>query len=122
MASSNGGPWRRPIQIACVLAAVAGIMFLVQTFRSPPQVGADEEVFATVDALFTALTSRDDSRLDQCDERLIDLREAHRLPDQAADFLDTIIDQARAGQWEPAAKRLYDFMYRQRRENTDPKR
>lgn len=116
MASSNTGSWRRPIQIVCALAAVAGILFLVQAFKEPPQVGADEEVFATVDELFTALTSRDDSRPDDCEERLLAFREAHRLPDKAADFLDAVIDEARSGQWEPAAKHLYDFMHRQRRE------
>lgn len=117
MASSNEGPWRRPIQIGCALAAVVGICFLVQAFRAPPQVGTSEEVFTTVDALFTAITSRDEGRLDQCESRLLALREAQELPAQAAEFLDAVIDQARSGQWEPAAKRLYDFMYRQRRES-----
>src|SRR5207302_9977325 len=116
MASSNSGSWRRPMQIVCALAAVAGLLFLVQALREPPQVGTDEEVFATVDALFTALTSRDDSRLDDCDERLLAFREADELPAKAADHLDAVIQQARSGQWEPAAKRLYDFMYRQRRD------
>jgi hypothetical protein len=116
MASSTSGSWRRPIQIVCALAAVVGIFFLVQAFKAPPQIGMDEEAFATVDALFTALTSRDESRLDVCEERLLALREAQRLPATAADYLDAVIDQARSGQWEPAAKRLYDFMYRQRRD------
>jgi hypothetical protein len=38
------------------------------------------------------------------------------LPAEAADYLDAVIEQARSGQWEAAAKRLYDFMYRQRRQ------
>ncbi len=116
MASNRAGAWRRPVQIVCALAAVAAVAFLVQALRAPPQIGTDEEVFAAVDALFTALTSRDDSRVDGCEQRLLALREAHQLPAKAADYLDSVIEQARSGQWEPAAKRLYDFMYRQRRE------
>jgi hypothetical protein len=87
---------------------------LVRAFRDPPQIGTGEKAFTTVDALFTALTSRDESRLEDCAARLDELREADQLPAPAADFLDTVIDQARAGHWEPASKRLYDFMYRQR--------
>jgi LuxR family maltose regulon positive regulatory protein len=82
------------------------------------EIGTDDEVFATVDALFTALTCRDDSRLDDCEERLLAFREAEQMPEKAADYLDAVIDQARSGEWEPAAKRLYDFMYRQRREGS----
>jgi hypothetical protein len=92
------------------------VLFLVQAYKSPPQIGTDDEVFATVDALFTALTSRDESRLDDCEERLLELREANQLPASAADHLDSVLQQARSGQWEPAAKRLYDFMYSQRRD------
>ena len=98
------------------LATVVAVVLIVQNFKAPPQIGTDEEVFATVDALFTALTSRDDSRLDACEERLLAFREANQLPPKAADYLDAVIQQAHSGQWEPAAKRLYDFMYRQRRE------
>jgi hypothetical protein len=54
--------------------------------------------------------------LDDCEERLLALRESDQLPEKAADHLDAVIQQARSGQWEAAAKRLYDFMYRQRRE------
>lgn len=116
MPSSNGGSRRRLVQILLGLAAVAAAVFLVQAFRGPPQIGADEEVFTTVDALFTALTSRNDSRLEDCESRLRALRDANRLPRKAADHLDSVIRQARSGQWEPAAKRLYEFMYRQRRD------
>ncbi|HEY2251249.1 MAG TPA: hypothetical protein VGH74_09320 [Planctomycetaceae bacterium] len=116
MANSNAGSPRRLVQILCGLAAAFIATFLVQTFRAPPQIGTDDEVFATVDALFTALNSRDESRLDDCEERLLVLRESNQLPAKAADHLDSVLEQARSGQWEPAAKRLYEFMYRQRRE------
>ena len=116
MASSTAGPSRRLVLILCGLTAIVAVVVLLQSLRSPPQIGTDEEVFATVDALFTALTSRDDSRLDDCEERLLAFREAEQMPEKAADHLDSVIQQARSGDWEPAAKRLYDFMYRQRRE------
>jgi hypothetical protein len=116
MASNNARPGLGLVKILCGLAVAAAIVFVVQTFRSPPQIGTDDEVFATVDALFTALTCRDDSRLDDCEERLLAFREADQLPEDAADYLDAVIEQARSGQWEAAARRLYDFMYRQRRE------
>jgi len=116
MATSNAGARRRLVLILCGLTAIVAVVVLLQSLRSPPQIGTDEEVFATVDALFTALTSRDDNRLDSCEDRLLALREADQLPAKAADHLDAVIEQARSGEWEPAAKRLYDFMYRQRRE------
>ena len=36
--------------------------------------------------------------------------------EQAAKSLDGIIQTARAGRWQPAAERLYDFMKGQKRE------
>jgi hypothetical protein len=74
----------------------------------------DERVFKTVDALFTAIRSRDLSRMEDSDRRLKTYREEGRISDAAAGYLDDIIQQARGGQWEPAAKRLYAFMRGQR--------
>src|SRR5262249_51628819 len=82
----------------------------------PPQMGADEEVFRTVDALFTAVTARDPALLGQCEARLAAYREARQLPKQASDYLDSIIKKAHRGSWQAAAERLYDFMLAQRRE------
>src|SRR5438045_887834 len=36
----------------------------------PPQMGADKDVFATVDALFTAITAHDEKQLSLCEQRL----------------------------------------------------
>jgi hypothetical protein len=82
----------------------------------PPQMGADEEVFAAVDALFTAVTARDEKLLGRSEQRLHGLRAAGKLPGDAADFLDGVIAKGRAGRWEGAAEKLYDFMKGQRRE------
>jgi hypothetical protein len=101
-----------------VLGAVAAVavVALVLAFRSPPQMGADREVFDTVDALFTAVTARDEKRLGECEARLRGYREAGKLPADAADELDGVIRKARSGSWQTAAERLYDFMRGQRRE------
>ena len=39
-------------------------------WNRPPQMGADEGVFATVDALFTAVRARDERLIGQCEQRL----------------------------------------------------
>ena len=104
------------------LGGVAAVLLLVLLLNlgSPPQMGADEEVFRTVDALFTALTGRSEGQLDQCERRLKGYREAGRLPPKAAKALDGIIATARAGRWRPAAERLYEFMKGQKREGAGP--
>jgi hypothetical protein len=98
--------------------ALVVVVIIWLAWRSPPQMGADEEVFRTVDALFTAVTGRSPDRLGTCAARLQSHRAAGKLPAAAADHLDTIIEQARGGNWEPAAQRLYDFMKSQRREGS----
>jgi hypothetical protein len=106
---------RRAQAIICgVLLAICGIVLLVRMNTSQPQLDADPEVSKTVDALFTALTSRDRSRLEDCEQRLNTYREAEQLAPAAAAVLDRVIEQAHAGDWEPAARRLYDFMLAQR--------
>jgi len=103
-----------------ILAAVAGgLVLLVCWFvwwGKPPQIGADKEAVQTVDALFTAFTSRNTTRLAQCEERLHALRDAGELPPNAADYLDGLINTARGGNWRRAAQKLFDFIKAQRRE------
>ena len=98
-----------------VVVLIVGLASFAWGFQSPPQLGHDEEVFDTVDALFTALTSRDPQRLGDCEQRLQFHRETGRLPVRAARSLDRVIAQARRGEWQPAAERLYRFMHAQRR-------
>ena len=87
-------------------------------WNRPPQMGADEGVFATVDALFTAVTGRDEKLLVDCERRLHTLKDVDKLPSDASAHLDNIIGKARAGRWESAAQALYDFMRAQRRDGT----
>jgi hypothetical protein len=107
----------RLASILVALTAFAAGAFFVQYLRSCPQIGSDEEVSKTIDALFTALTSKDVQRLSDCEQRLQSYREAGDLPHSAAANLEGMIKQARAGEWESSARILYDFILAQRRMN-----
>src|SRR5262249_54575119 len=52
---------RHPLLLLALGLLVAGaVVVLIVNLRPPPQMGADEAVFNTVDALFTAVTARDE--------------------------------------------------------------
>jgi hypothetical protein len=108
---------RNRVALAALAGIVlVGIVYLIWGLQRPPQMGDDEEVFKTVDALFTAVTARDEKLLADCEKRLHGHKSSGRLPADAAKRLDQVIAQARRGQWEPASRLLYDFMIGQRRE------
>jgi hypothetical protein len=108
---------RRVAWTALVSVVVLGAIACLAAFWGrAPQMGADEEVFATVDALYTAVTARDERLVAQCETRLHTARAEGKLPHDAAAHLDGVIARARAGRWESAAQRLYDFMKAQKRE------
>lgn len=79
-----------------------------------PQLGPDEQVRGEVDALFTAITARDDKLLAQCEARIEVLKSKSKVTTAVAGHLQGIIEQAQEGGWEPAAKRLYTFIQGQR--------
>lgn len=106
--------------IALAAVAVVLVIVLVLSLRTPPQMGPDEEVFNTVDALYTAVRNQDDGQLTACEAKLNGYRDAGKLPTSAAESLAGIIAQSRGGNWESAAKRLYDFMAAQKREGFVP--
>jgi hypothetical protein len=111
--NDRNGPDRRWVAAVCGVLLVVSVVLLMRHWGSPPQIGADGDVMKTVDALFTAMTTRDLARLDDCDRRLKSYHTAGRLPARPAQALAAMIQQARDGQWEPAAKRLYEFIYGQ---------
>src|ERR1043166_7315566 len=95
--TAGGG---RRVRVAVFIAAgllLVLVVVLIVSWRSTPQMGADEDVFNTVDALFTAITAHDEKLLIDCEQRLKGYRAAGRLPEDAADPLDGIIAKARAG-------------------------
>jgi hypothetical protein len=104
-----------------VIAGILAIAVVVRgwyALRSQPQLPASDEVFKTVDALFTAITAHDQDRLTRCEQRLDAFKSAGEIPPAAAKQLTGVIATARSGQWDTAARRLYDFIQGQRRENS----
>ena len=81
----------------------------------PPQVGGDKQSLKVVEALYTAVGSRNTSRLTRCEEQLHALRDQGKLPRPAADYLDGLISTARKGNWKRATHKIFDFMRAQRR-------
>jgi hypothetical protein len=106
--------WALALSLAAFGAAAVAIAVLI--WNRPPQMGPDEDVFTTVDALYTAVRARDERLLADCEKRLSAYRLAGKLPAEAADHLDGVIAKARGGAWQSAAERLYDFMMAQRRD------
>lgn len=82
---------------------------------SPPQVLQNDECLAAVDALWTAVTARRTDLLDQAEAELERLYDAGSIPADGNAELGKIIDQAKSGEWEPAARRLKKFIQGQRR-------
>ena len=101
------------------LVAVAAVALAVAYFSRPPQMGPDEDVFNTVDALYTAVRLKDAAKVGQCEDRLRAYREAGKLPKESAEYLDRVIAKARDGRWETATERLYEFMLAQRRDGAE---
>src|SRR5207244_4060159 len=107
---------RGKIGLASLAAiVVVGGAMLWFGLRSQPQLPASDEVLKAVDGLFTAVTSRDTARLSTCQRRLEAIHQAGRIPDAAWKRLKGVIAMSERGEWESAARRLYDFIQGQRR-------
>ena len=80
----------------------------------PPQIGGHEATIKAVDALFTAVTARNDKLLGDSERQLRALKDAGKLPERLA-----VPRRGHQGgqqrRREPAAETLYDFMKGQRR-------
>lgn len=112
--SSTREQWARYLLIGFL---VVGLVWGVWYYLSrPPQMGASEEVFKTVDALYTAIRNHDEKRIADCEQRIKGFRANNQLPADAADFLEGIIAKSRSGSWDQATRSLYDFMVVQRRD------
>lgn len=105
---------RRALWIGFGLGALALVALAAYLAWPTPQLGADQQSLAEVDALYTAVTARSEKLLSDCEKRLSALRSEGKVPEPAADRLASIITQARSGDWEAAAKRLYAFIQAQR--------
>jgi ammonia channel protein AmtB len=85
---------------------------------APSQLGDNERAFSAVDALFTAVTARNEQLLADCEARLKALVNEGVLDDKNSEYLASVVAQAKTGQWQQAARRLYKFMQGQRRQST----
>jgi hypothetical protein len=85
------------------------------TYRAAPQLPPSDDVYNTVDALFTAVTAHDSQRLALCQQRLASYKDCGSLPAAAAKRLERIIALANSGDWTAAARQLYDFIQAQER-------
>lgn len=81
----------------------------------PAQMGPSEEVLSAVDALYTAIASRRMELLDKSTARIEELHASKELPDAAYKQLKSYADEAREGKWEPAIRKLHEFIRGQRR-------
>jgi len=122
MATSETVDATNRAKVAWLVLGALGLGFVVAivlALRTPPQLAANEEVFKTVDALYTAVRMKDEKRLGECEKRLHGYRDAGKLPKESSEVLDGVIAKARSGGWEMATERLYDFMLAQRREGAE---
>jgi septal ring factor EnvC (AmiA/AmiB activator) len=81
----------------------------------PAQMGSSEEVLSAVDALYTAIASRRLELLDKSTARLEELHASKELPDAAYRQLKAYSNEAREGHWDPAIRKLHEFIRGQRR-------
>lgn len=81
----------------------------------PPQVVDNEECFAAVEALWTAVTSKRTDLLERTATEINRLHKAGSLSDAGHTELDRIVEMARKTEWRPAAEELNEFMLGQRK-------
>ena len=115
MATEQSSATRRAAIAAGLVGPGLLLLYWLGWFGTPPQMTPDDEAYRTVDALFTAINAHDETQLGDCEQQLRAFKDAGRLPGTASDYLDSVIEKARAGHWKPAAEQLYDFMKAQRR-------
>ena len=101
--------------LRCItIRRVSASLILVMAIgcSSAPPLGS-EEASSTADALYTAVTSRRPELLDAVEEDLNKLQSKQQISPAAMTALQTIIDQARAGEWQAAAEELDQFIRNQ---------
>lgn len=101
----------RGLQMLILIAAC----FCSHGCSSPPQVVNDEECFAAVEALWTAITTKRSDLLEQTADELHRLQLDGKLSEEGHEALNEIIQTARHQEWMPAAKSLKTFMLGQRK-------
>lgn len=97
-----------------LLSITLGVLAL--TGCGTPQIGPDDESFQAVDALYTAVSLRDQARTEQCGKTLEMLHAQGRLPESAYRKLHAIATAAPRDResWEGVRVALRDFIRGQR--------
>ena len=78
-----------------------------------PKFNASDEALKTIDALFTAINSRDEKRIATCKAQLEKHTQKGKLSPPAMLELKKCCEQATSGSWEEAAHRLYRIIEKQ---------
>ena len=92
-----------------VLVMIWGWMSWTRT----PQLEANDAALRTIDALFTAINSHDEKRVESCRTQLDKYTSNGNLSPQAMAELAKCCEQAKSGSWEDAAHRLYRIIENQ---------
>jgi hypothetical protein len=79
-----------------------------------PQLNGDAESLGAADALWTAVTAKRTDLLEKSATRIDELHTAGKLPGDAFQSLQEVIEQARGGQWDDARRTLKAFVKGQR--------
>ena len=85
--------------------------FAVHGCARSPQFGDAQSCVQATDALWTAVSSRDAKLLDDCERYLTGLKSDGDLTSDAYEYLQTVVRNARQGDWDrarTALKRLID--------------
>ena len=102
------------------LAAIGGVIFTLVAgvaywaWTDTPQLAADSDVYASLDALFTAVTARREPLVASCESELAAFHSAGKIPERAWRRIVRVIDLTKTGQWESAAEQLYSFIEHQK--------
>jgi hypothetical protein len=102
--------------LGCIVIVIAALMAVFVVRQQPAQLPPNDEVFRTVDALFTAITAHDERRIADCGKRLQGFEASGAIPKRASVQLERVIEITHAGDYQSAAKRLYYFMEGQKRQ------
>jgi hypothetical protein len=97
------------------IAGITLFALLVSGCGAPPQIGPEKDALKAVEALYTAVSLRDETLVADCVARLKTLHDGGKLPDAAFRSLEAIVEETKAGDWEPSQERLIRFMEGQRR-------
>lgn len=104
----------RHFRATLLLTAVSALSALCGC-GSHPQLGDSKEALGAADALWTAVTAKRTDLVDASAKQLTQLKDAGKLPPDAAAALDAIVEQARAGKWDSARDDLRNFVKGQHR-------